>query len=328
MPYIRTPAPYVLQILWLCLSKFLGWTIVFAFSWAAGPLINLLSLYRLAAHWPLLKWIGYPLYFASFGVFWGCAGMLLLRTAASNLAHSASTDLAIDALGAILAGLIYQIVFRLEECFKDPDLQKRLAGDEAEKEVRDILNGAIGRLPETAITVIHGAVFVFNQGSDREYSVEIDHLVIAKRNVFVVETKYKSGTIHAIAGDAEWQVEFNGAVGAMHNALDQAKRAARIVTSEFQLPFKAIPVVAIVGHDVKIINGPGNVVQARSLLTALTAFDDSGRADDAINPAEIKATLLQRAEFGHDAKRRHIERIDRAARQADRERIVRTSSTI
>ena len=114
----------------------------------------------------------------------------------------------------------------------------------------------------------------------------------------------------------------------MSNALDQAKRAARIVTSEFQLPFKAIPIVAIVGHDVKIVDGPGNVVQAGALLTALTAFEDSGRADDAINPAELKATLLQRAEFGGDAKRRHIERVGRSARQADRERIVRTSSTI
>ncbi|MDQ9170139.1 nuclease-related domain-containing protein, partial [Oxalobacteraceae bacterium R-40] len=175
------------------------------------------------------------------------------------------------AIGMLLCALTFNAIHWMEQYFHTPSFQKKLAGIAAENHVKELIHAYQRNL--LASRSLHGALFVFYPGSDKEFSVEADHILLTERNIFVIETKYKSGTITANATATHWEVTTAHGDSQMRNALIQAKNAAQILARECNLPCRPIPLVAIQGKDLVISNAPTNVVRAENIWNVIDAFE-------------------------------------------------------
>lgn len=73
----------------------------------------------------------------------------------------------------------------------------------------------------------------------------------AWKRLYLLETKYKSGTIHADADAPQWQtICAQGINGSMRNALLQAKNTALVLEPEVRLPCLLVLIVVIHGRQI------------------------------------------------------------------------------
>lgn len=223
----------------------------------------------------------------------------------------------------LVSTVVFNLLTWLEQYANDPDTQRLLAGEKAEQLVAELVDGY--RDQSADAQSLHGGLFVFHPGSINEFSVEVDHLLVTRRNVFVIETKYKSGTITATAGAAEWKVETAAGDGLMRNALKQAKNAARVLQQQLSLPCDIVPVVAIAGNDVRIVDGPTNVVAAHDLPGTLHAFEFMQEMRIA-NPEHVLVQLRKHLSTDPAARQRHIARAEAARIRGEMAEIVQAAS--
>lgn len=215
-------------------------------------------------------------------------------------------------------------------------VQQKLAGLRAEEQVKRFIDEVHS---EIGGHVRHGALLVFRSGMEDEYSVEIDHLLVTKRNVYVVETKYKSGRINARENAPRWTVETSHATSDMRNGLLQAKNTIDTLRRSIDA-FKGarvVPLVAVVGNNVEIINGPSNVVEASNLRRVVGAFEANTKGND-IDVEAFMAAVQAHVSTDKKALVNHISRANakEAARreeaqkqqeQAEFKKIVSEAST-
>lgn len=233
-------------------------------------------------------------------------------------------------VGTVYVGLAFApaaliaILHWMQAYALDPEIQKKAAGGEAEDHVRKLIEDSVVHFAGSK--ALHGVLLVFNQGSNREYSVEIDHLLVTRKRIYAIETKYKSGTIFALHDSPTWKVISNRGEHVMRNALKQAKNTARVLAKELTLPVDIVPIVTIYGADVTIENGPANVVPVADLIKTITAFENVCAEKDIINPPGITDRIQACTSSDPEVNARHIERAMRAQEQAEMEAIVRASS--
>lgn len=227
------------------------------------------------------------------------------------------------AIGMLLCTVAFNAIHWIEQHFHTPAFQKKLAGRAAENHVKKLVHDYQRRL--NASRSLHGVLFVFHPGTDREFSAEADHLLITERNIFVIETKYKSGTISAMPHSSHWEVISRHGTDSMQNALKQAKNTARVLKHQYSLPCKPIPLVAIQGNDVRIVDGPSNVVRAENLLAVIDAFE-SAQSIALLNPVEMAERLSQYVSQDRAAQNKHIARAQSAQRRREVKSIVANAS--
>ncbi|HEY8100248.1 MAG TPA: nuclease-related domain-containing protein [Burkholderiaceae bacterium] len=212
----------------------------------------------------------------------------------------------------------------------DPDTAKLRAGKEAEDYVQALIDSYVQNNPTHQ--ALHNKLFVFNAGMPNEYSAEVDHLLITQRNLFLIETKYKSGTIHAVHDAKEWRTVSHAnddgqqRSGEMRNALLQAKNTAKVLTREFSLPTKIIPIVAIYGNDVSIVNGPSNVVAADKLIDVITMFERHANGNTDLDVEDIATTLLGQCSRDPAALEKHKACAQGKGEQREIEQFVQNAS--
>ncbi|SFB21485.1 Nuclease-related domain-containing protein [Collimonas sp. OK607] len=225
---------------------------------------------------------------------------------------------------ALPCGLLFNILHWMQQYAEDPAIQKKMAGIAAERYVQKLIEDFRKKdLP--ASRSLHGKLFVFNEHAPSEFSVEVDHMLITERNVFVIETKCKSGTLSARADSPTWKVSSPYGDTDMRNALKQVKNAIRVLQRQTALPCELIPLVAIKGNDVKIDNGPTNVLVAANLANVLRAFEH-GKPHPILDPASVTALLLPHVNDDPAAMERHIERANAARARAEMTEIVNAAS--
>lgn len=326
----------LIAIMYLVASFAMMYWMKALFFYAKKPVIEKLKLDALSASWPTFKW----LYEA---ISWTIGLLFLLSTAqyirdiailmqlipmqkeiSTNLIGS---SLIVDGILAFLFSLVCAFVFNviqwIKDCYNSPDVQKKLAGIKAEQYVQKVLKMGQSRYPEAQI--LNNVLFFFNAGTATEFSVEVDHLVITQRNIYVIETKRKSGTIFADANSREWKVVTAHGESSMRNALLQSKNAVRVLHQQFALPFPPIPMVAIMGNNLNIVGGPGNVFDAQLVISAMDGFDYAQK-EIRINPKEVLDRLTPFIVTDALAKKRHIERANLAGYKATIANIVNTAS--
>lgn len=173
-------------------------------------------------------------------------------------------------LVALAGGMFYMMHRWVVTYQNDPRLQKDLSGKLAERAVSKELNRQlIGR---RGAKVLHNTLLVFNAGTDDEFSAEVDHLLVTQHQVYIVETKYKSGIITISPTAARWDVAKAGATSTMRNALLQATNTLRVVRKECNLHVEAIPLVVFVGKNA-LIDNPSNVVQLKELSRTIQSLE-------------------------------------------------------
>lgn len=175
--------------------------------------------------------------------------------------------------------------------WRTKDVQRKIAGLEAEEQVGDIIDDVRA---DIGGSVRHGMLLVFRPGAKNEYSVEIDHLLVTKRNVYVIETKYKSGRINALESSARWTVETAHATSDMRNGLRQVKNTIETLCRSINAfkGVRVVPLVAVVGNNVEIINGPSNVLEASRLRRVVDAFEANTKGGDIDVDAFIAAVQV------------------------------------
>ncbi|SFB38700.1 Nuclease-related domain-containing protein [Collimonas sp. OK607] len=221
-------------------------------------------------------------------------------------------------------GLLFNILHWMEQYSKDPAIQKKMAGIAAERYVQKLIEDC--RTKDLPVSrSLHGKLFVFNEHTPNEFSVEVDHMLITERNVFVIETKCKSGTLSTGADFPTWKVSSPYGDSQMRNALKQVKNAARVLQRQTALPCELIPLVAIKGNDVKIVDGPTNVLVAAEIGNVLRAFEH-GKPHPILDPASVIAMLLPHVNDDPAAMKRHVERANAARVRAEMTEIVNAAS--
>jgi hypothetical protein len=287
------------------------------------PLSRALHLEWHSARWSSLQWCYLPLKWLA-----GLLCLIALANASHQLsAPPARTDQIIAGLLALCVGLacglLFNVLHWMERYARDPAIQKKMAGIAAERYVQRLIEEYRQDCPGSR--ALHGKLFVFHANTPEEFSVEADHLLITERNIFVIETKCKSGTVSAQVDASTWKVSSPHGDGDMRNALQQAKNAARVLQRQAALPCELIPLVAIKGNDVTIVDGPTNVLVAAHLINVLRAFEH-GKPDPILDPASVTALLLPHMHDDPAAMARHIQRAKAAKARAQMTAIVNAAS--
>lgn len=216
--------------------------------------------------------------------------------------------------------VIATIRYKISRVVDSSEYQQMLAGAKAENTVKKLIEFI--ELSKNGWVAYHNILLVFNKEMPNEWSREIDHLLIRGNSVYIIETKYKSGTIYANKDCYTWRVENNEQESKMRNALEQVIKACEIFDREFNLPqFTAIPIVAIVGNNVKIINAPTNVVTYLNLGTVISAFELNNK-NNKINTAELINSLNKSIATDKQYFERHIKRAEKLKREDEYSEIV------
>ena len=116
------------------------------------------------------------------------------------------------------------------------------AGLHAEEVVRHVLEAYCLANPECR--VIHNGKFEFNVHTAKPTRLEIDHLLITDKTIFIIETKFKSGEITALEFEPRWVIKNGNDMRTMANALKQAKRQNSILKRHFDSNLPIVPLVA------------------------------------------------------------------------------------
>jgi hypothetical protein len=154
--------------------------------------------------------------------------------------------------------------------------------------------------------------------------VEVDHLLVTPKQIYLVETKYKSGAIHVETEAAQWHTSSAHGTGRMRNALLQVKQTARVLKRELDLP-EMVPLVAIVGNDTTLVGAPGNVVLAADLIKTIQAFEQVA-AGEPVPVERVVAKLRQYVSDDFDARDRHNKRARAAQWRVELDQLVLTAS--
>ena len=235
-------------------------------------------------------------------------------------------------LPCLPCALVFSVLHWLEGYYNNPGIQKKAAGINAERFIQKIIQTNAARYPESRS--LHGVLLVFKYGSADEFSVEADHVLITTQSIYVIETKFKSGTVRATIDGKEWEtVSPTGHSGRMRNALRQVKNTVRVLERECNLQTALIPLVAVVGQQVVIENGPSNVVTADDLIKAIDAFElmaqetaEESGITTRLYPDRITAELMRHVSTEPSALERHTERAEQARLRANLKTIVQSAS--
>jgi hypothetical protein len=221
----------------------------------------------------------------------------------------------------VLAGLV-ELVAIVRDIHESADGQRRIAGHRAEVQVRRLVRQLARQLQARDL---HNVLLVVNRGQPDEFSMEIDHLLITRHNVFVVETKYKAGRVLVDEAAPEWKVE-GARSGSMRNALLQAKNTCRQLRRHLNTSVAPIPVVVISSaQGTTVVSPVSNVVTPDGLADVITALDQNAPAGD-LDSGALLARIAETVDRSAFARRAHNARANAARRRQEEDTIRHRAS--
>lgn len=136
----------------------------------------------------------------------------------------------------------------------------RFRGDIAESRTRRILaNG----LEKNRFTILNDVVLPAGGGT-----VNIDHLVVSRFGVFVIESQYASGLVTGTEFQDRWKQQHWGRSIRMENPVHQNAVQAEILGRLLDMPSSKIhPVVVLTGHKGMKSQAPAHLVTAENLIS-------------------------------------------------------------
>lgn len=221
------------------------------------------------------------------------------------------------------ASFVLELVASAIRFCESPAGRALAAGHRAERIVKSLV-AKIARA--TTGRDFHNLLVVVNKGAASEFSLEMDHVLVTERNVFILETKYKSGTVYVSPDASEWRVQSRYGESSMRNALLQVKNTCRQF-ERFVAPGVApIPVVVITSDvGVTIDGGISNVVTLEDLPAVIAAFDRKF-STRTLDSAALCNALLSKVDSSVQARRRHKARANSAKTRAQDESITGRAS--
>lgn len=113
-------------------------------------------------------------------------------------------------------------------------------------------------LDKKLFNVFHNVTLLLDDGT-----TQIDHIVVARTGIFVVETKNMSGAIYGTERDATWIQKIGGQTNRFQNPLRQNYRHTKAVAALLGVPHDQVrSIVAFVGNARLKKAMPANVTDA------------------------------------------------------------------
>lgn len=155
----------------------------------------------------------------------------------------------------------------------DDELQRKQSGIYAEATVSTAIDNHV--VPVFGGEALHGGVFVFQDRNGQEDSCEVDHIVVTPKNIYLIETKYKSGTVQVTLDTEFWNVEGTRGKSVMRNAYRQAANSSRLLQRVFGMPL-VTPLVVIVGDDLALTyaNNAHSVLRPEDLANYIQGIEE------------------------------------------------------
>jgi hypothetical protein len=219
-------------------------------------------------------------------------------------------------------GMAVAVLCWIEEYGTNAEIQKMLSGKKAEECVKIIVENVQYHLQ--GARTLHGKLFIFNRDQANEFSVELDHILVTRKNVYFIETKQKTGVIHFDANKDQWVVKTKHGDSSMRNALNQIKNSTKVMQEQLGFQFKIIPIVAIVSENASIVDAPGNVVLAKNLPDVLKAFESIENTTK-IDVEDVLRKLNVHMSNSQSDFSKHIDRANKSRETAVKKNIVDSS---
>lgn len=190
--------------------------------------------------------------------------------------------------------------------------QARAFGHFGERRVRILLEG----LDPQEYRVFHDLML-----ASRDGTTQIDHVVVSRFGVFVLETKNISGTIYGTERDAQWTKYNHGHKYPLHNPLRQNYGHVQALRDALE-NLRAAPMIPLVVFmrtaTLKVEVSPGQVVMTSELVATILAH-----AEQVMSP-QTRDEISRRIEAANitDPVRRkaHVGSVKRRVAEKEQER--------
>lgn len=146
------------------------------------------------------------------------------------------------------------------------------------------VNFVLGRLPKDEYTLIKDVTVPAGEGT-----TQIDHVVVSKYGLFVIETKNYKGWIFGSERQAQWTQQIYKQRHKFQNPLRQNYKHLKVLQEALNLPIEQIhSVVVFVGESTFKTQMPDNVTSSATFLKYIHSFNKK-----IFTAAEV-AELIQR----------------------------------
>jgi hypothetical protein len=170
-----------------------------------------------------------------------------------------------------------------------------------------IVNRLLGSLPQSEYTVIKNVTLPTEDGT-----TQIDHIVVSKFGVFVVETKNMKGWIFGSVNQKKWTQKIYHHSSKFQNPLHQNYKHVKTLESALNCSLNQIhSLIVFVGDSTFKTDMPSNVTYARGCLKFIRSFKEAILSDSDVKELietleEIKLKPSIVTNFEH---RKHVKEI-------------------
>lgn len=141
---------------------------------------------------------------------------------------------------------------------------------------------------------------------DGDATTQIDHLVVSRYGVFVIETKNWGGTVYASAADKNWTVFYGRSKKSVQNPLRQNFKHMKIFSEITGIPENVIiPLIVVCGRTKFKTPLPDGVVYPPDIPSFFKRFSDC-RIHDKQVPDVLQVIKEWQASVPPEVKKNHV----------------------
>lgn len=210
------------------------------------------------------------------------------------------------AAGLVTMAIAWFVLFGIGRLFRPTD-----EGQERGKDAERLARSELERLPKALYTSYHGVYLPRPNGNGM---TEIDHIVISRYGVFVIETKWVGGQM--ILGGAEdqyWTKYYNERTEhSMRNPILQNRGHVRAVTRFLRVKPKAtVPLVYLPGPARPDRSLGPEVVDGRALADRILEYSQERLAPDRVSSLVAALDAHERSYDKKRARKQHLDELNR-----------------
>lgn len=145
-------------------------------------------------------------------------------------------------------------------------------------------------------------------------SVQIDHVIISRYGVFVIETKNYTGWIYGTEQSEYWTKNMYGNKYQFRNPLKQNYSHIKSLQALLGIPeSKFIPIIVFLNGATLKSDTIGNVIYSSQLKRTILAYSIPVFSDDEVE--SIKSALSKALIMGKNRKREHINKVKKEVKE-------------
>ena len=126
----------------------------------------------------------------------------------------------------------------------------------------------------------HGVLLKVQKGF-----TEIDHIVVGRGCIYVIETKYAHGTIAGDVNAKLWQQTLGSKTHTMRNPLWQNQKHVQILAKQLHRPLSEFENIVVFPDDAKILIKDQRLVKVSTVVSRINQTGPLRKADRAVDQA-------------------------------------------